>query len=227
MVELYLVGGFVRDKILGIPSKDMDFSVEAPSFEAMREEILRRDGTIFLESPQYLTIRAKVPAWGDADFVLCRKDGEYVDGRHPETVEMGTLHDDLARRDFTMNAIAMREDGEYIDPFKGQEDMADGVIRCVGSARKRFGEDYLRLLRAVRFAVTKDMKLSPDILECLADNDMVNGLLSVSVERIREELHKCFMFDTLATMYWLSEYQHLTSVIFGKTDLRLKPTLEK
>ena len=227
MVKMYLVGGFVRDRLMGVASKDMDFAVEAESFAEMHREIMRRGGKIYLETPEYLTIRAKVPEWGDADFVLCRKDGEYVDGRHPETVEIGTLHDDLARRDFTMNAIAMAEDGDYIDPFDGQKDIQEGVIRCVGSARERFQEDYLRMLRAIRFAITKDMLLSADISDCLEDEAMVGKLLSVSVERIREELHRCFMFNTAATLWMLDEYRLIRDVIFKQTDLRLKPTLER
>lgn len=123
-IKFYQVGGSVRDSFIGLKSKDIDYAVEAPSFDAMREAIKERGGEIFLETPQFLTIRANVPGMGACDYVLCRKDGEYVDGRRPETVTAGTILDDLARRDFTMNAIAIAEDGTILDPFDGRKDIS-------------------------------------------------------------------------------------------------------
>jgi tRNA nucleotidyltransferase (CCA-adding enzyme) len=192
----------------------------------MKEEIERRGGTIFLEKPEYLTIRARVPELGAVDFVLCRKDGAYIDGRRPEDVEPGTLEDDLARRDFTMNAIALSEDGEYIDPFGGAYHLEHGIITCVGHARHRFAEDYLRMLRAIRFAVTKDMQLSRDIMLCLVDSRMVDRLADVAIERVREEMLKAFHHDTLKTLRMLEDFPLVRDVLFG-SGLWLKPTLEK
>jgi tRNA nucleotidyltransferase/poly(A) polymerase len=203
----------------------MDFAVEAPSFDAMRAEIERRGGVIFLEKPEYLTIRARVPKWGAADFVLCRKDGSYYDGRRPETVEPGTLMDDLARRDFTMNAIAMTEDGEYIDPFDGRKHIEEGVIYCVGSAEERFAEDYLRMLRALRFAVTKNMRLSQEIIQCLINPVLAGKIEDVAIERVREEMLKAFRHDTSQTLMLLEDFRHVKHAVFGST-LWLKPTLE-
>src|SRR5579859_2576372 len=148
MPNFYLVGGYVRDKILGIPSKDLDYSVEAASYEEMRQSIIDRGGTILLETPNFFTIRARIGK-EVSDYVLCRKDGAYSDSRHPDSVEHGTLHDDLARRDFTMNAIAIDSDGNYIDPFNGISDIKNKLIRCVGNAQDRFDEDALRMLRAI------------------------------------------------------------------------------
>ena len=153
-IKFYQVGGSVRDDLLGFPSKDIDYSVEAPSFEAMKSEIVNRGGEIFLEKPEYLTIRANVPNMGACDYVLCRKDGAYYDGRRPESVEIGTIRDDLARRDFTVNAMAINEDGELIDPHGGKVDLLHKTLRCVGNAHERFSEDYLRMLRAIRFCIT-------------------------------------------------------------------------
>jgi tRNA nucleotidyltransferase (CCA-adding enzyme) len=221
---MYLVGGYVRDKILGVKSKDMDYSVVAPSFDAMRDEILRRGGDIFLEKPEYLTIRARVPELGAADFVLCRKDGAYYDGRRPENVELGTLMDDLCRRDFTMNAIAEDEDGNLIDPYGGQIDMNNGVIHCVGSSAGRFNEDYLRMLRALRFSITKKMELSEGIKMCLR-SDMARKIALVAIERVREEMLKCFHADTMRTLQLLEEFPLVKCAVFGG-ELWLKPTLE-
>ncbi len=225
-VRMYLVGGYVRDKILGVKSKDMDYSVEAESYAAMKEAIEQRGGTIFLEKPEYLTIRARVPELGAADFVLCRKDGAYIDGRRPEDVEPGTLMDDLARRDFTMNAIAMDEDGVYIDPHNGRKHIAEKIIQCVGSAQERFAEDYLRMLRAIRFAITKNMVLSPEIMRCLIDHTMASKIGEVAIERVREEMLKCFHADTPQTLQILEDLRHVKHAVFGG-ELWLKPTLEK
>jgi tRNA nucleotidyltransferase (CCA-adding enzyme) len=227
MPKFYVVGGFVRDEILGVKSKDIDFAVEAGSFDEMRQAILDKGGSIFLETPEYLTIRARLPKVSGADFVLCRKDGKYVDGRHPESVEAGTIMDDLARRDFTMNAIAKTEDGEYLDPFNGKADIDARVIRCVGKAVDRFEEDKLRMLRALRFAITKNFSLHQDIEWCLKDPTLCLGLASVSGERIREELHKCFKANTFRTLTLLEEYRFVKLAVFKDNNLWLKPTFEQ
>lgn len=227
MVKFYKVGGCVRDSILGVRSKDIDFSVEAPSYEAMKQEIQNRGGQIFLENPEYLTIRAKVPKFGAADFVLCRKDGNYSDGRRPDSVEHGKLEDDLARRDFTMNAIAEDEEGRLIDLYKGRDHIMQKEIWCVGQAQERFREDYLRLLRAMRFAITKEMSLSAPIIFCLHNSLFVDGLKTISVERVREEVYKMFMFDTLRSFRMFEYYNKIRDVVFDYHGLKLKPTLER
>lgn len=225
MVTLYEVGGAVRDRMIGIQSKDIDYAVEAESFDEMREEILSRDGKIFLETPQYFTIRAHLPKIGAADFVLCRKDGEYSDGRRPDTVEMGTIYDDLARRDFTVNAMAIREsDGELLDPFDGRKDLENCQLACVGKAEERFREDALRMLRALRFALTKNFSLSKSIVECFRSQDMVELLANISIDRIREELTKCFDYNTLLTLEILNRFPMLRTTIFSHENLWLKPT---
>lgn len=224
-VTLYKVGGFVRDSLLGVKSKDIDFAVEAPSFAAMEAYILENGGKIFLSKPEFQTIRAKLKGV-DADFVLCRKDGVYTDGRRPDSVEPGTIYDDLARRDFTMNAIAMYEDGSLFDPFGGVTDLKRGIIRCVGKAADRFAEDSLRMLRAVRFAITKGMKIDDDIWECLDDTHFLDMLQNVSEERIREELLRCFKHDTLKTLLTLEWHSALRRVIFTRTQIWLQPTMK-
>lgn len=224
-VKFYLVGGAVRDKLLGLESKDMDYAVEAPSYQDMIAAIKERGGEIFLEKPEYATVRAKVPNLGTADFVLCRKDGYYSDGRRPDSVAPGTLLDDLSRRDFTINAMAIDEAGKIIDPFNGQNDLKNKEIKCVGNAKDRLTEDSLRMLRAIRFAITKDMTISEDI-----DWFMYYGnpelIKNVSVERIREELYKCFKHNTPKTLHYLQAYHCMTEIIF-ENGLWLKPTLEQ
>lgn len=224
-VKFYKVGGCVRDEILGLKSKDIDFAVEAANYDAMKLAIEQRGGTIFLETPQHFTIRAKVPDLGAADFVLARKDGAYSDGRRPDSVEAGTLLDDLARRDFTMNAIAQSEQGELIDPFNGRDALSFKEIRCVGGV-DRLREDSLRMLRAIRFAVTKGFFLSFEIEEFLKDSHNAVLLANVSQERIREEMNKAFAHDTLLTLWMLEKFPFIRDNIFSR-GLSLEATLKE
>lgn len=222
-IKAYLVGGYVRDKILGQASKDMDYSVTAPSYDAMVSWIEAR-GKIFQQKPEYLTVRAKIYFDGQpADFVLARADGTYRDGRRPESVSPGTIYDDLRRRDFTMNAIAMDpETGEIIDPHGGREDIRSRLIRCVGDARERFAEDALRMLRALRFSVTKRMHLDVDILNALLDRDLIGSLRdNVSADRKRDELTKAFAADTVGTMRLLMDFSGIRDACLG-ADLEPK-----
>jgi tRNA nucleotidyltransferase (CCA-adding enzyme) len=230
MIKIYHVGGSVRDELMGIPRediKDLDFAVEAPSFAAMREHILSLGGNIFQEREIFLTIRAKVPELGAADYVLCRKDGFYSDARRPDSVSVGTLFDDLARRDFTVNAIAKDLAGNLIDPHGGIEDVHRRVLRCVGIAEERFREDALRLIRAMRFTITKGFDLDEDIERCLDDSNLLNLLDKLPDERIREELVRCFAFSTTDALEFLERFYMLRRKLFTSKALWLKPTMEQ
>lgn len=204
-MKMYQVGGCVRDSLLGIKSKDIDYSVEASSYEEMKEYIQSK-GKIFLESPQHLTIRAHIGGKEPADFVLARKDGAYSDGRRPDTVTPGTLLDDLARRDFTVNAIAYDEEkAEYIDPFDGRGDLEHMTLKCVGNPLDRFHEDALRVLRAMRFKITKGFTLDHYTEDAMFRAEICEKLsANISVDRKRDELYKCFAHDTVATMQFIA-----------------------
>lgn len=232
-IRIFEVGGCVRDELLGVNSKDVDFAVEAPSFAAMEAHIKGMGLKIFLSKEEFLTIRAGVPVGHqlrerckDADFVLCRKDGPTADGRRPEFVEHGTIFDDLARRDFTVNAIARDPfTGDLIDPHGGVDDLEAKLLRFVGSAEERIKEDSLRILRGVRFSLTKGLTLhepwhfnSPALLA---------GLPAVSTERVREEINKMFAFDTLTTLEMLEDLPNLRDAIFSRDDLSLESTMKK
>lgn len=221
-VELYEVGGAVRDELLGLPVKDFDYTVVAPGgWDEMRQYLLDHGYEIFLETSQYLTIRARFPTikrdgsadadpegiFGGhyrnaltADFVLARKEGEYTDGRHPDKVTPGTLEDDLRRRDFTINSLAKTRDGKIIDLFGGLHDLHTRVIKTVGTPEERFGEDALRALRAVRFAITKDMVIDAPVMDALRSEWLPPMVASISVERRREELLRAFKADTFGTL---------------------------
>lgn len=226
MIKVYEVGGKIRDEFMGLSNKDVDYAVEAPSFEAMREYILSEGGQIYIETPEYFTIRANVKNLA-ADFVLCRKDGEYSDGRRPDYVEAGTIYDDLARRDFTMNAIARNvETGEIIDPFGGVMDIERRFIRCVGDTRARMSEDSLRILRALRFSITKNMMMDSDITWLFDSSVWMDRLSLVSEERIQNEIHKMFASDTFQTMAFFGNKPYLMRACFSGS-IWMKPTNEK
>lgn len=230
-MEIYEVGGSVRDRMLGLESKDKDFAVEAESFDAMVDGLTERGFKIFLSTPEYLTVRAKFPnghkfSSQTADFVLCRAEGEYSDGRHPDYVRPGTIFDDLARRDFTVNAMAVNANGILIDPHNGNKDLANMRLKTVGDASVRFAEDYLRALRAVRFFIVKGFYLDPEVTKALLDPATAEGLKSVSVERIREEMYKAFKHDTLATIKFLNNFREIRDVVFSR-GLWLEPTLKE
>jgi len=225
--KIFEVGGSIRDGLLGLKSKDRDFAVETDSFESMREIILSMGGKIFLETPQHFTIRANVPSLGSADYVLCRKDGIYLDGRHPESVSIGTIIDDLARRDFTMNAIAKdTQTGEMLDPHEGAYDIQIRLVRCVGDARTRFNEDALRVIRAMRFAIVKNFRIETKTYQAMKEICLhEKNFAGVSTERIREELLKMFAADWKRSLMVIDDFD-LTNLI-DQRGIWLKPTTEQ
>ncbi len=225
MVTYYTVGGCIRDGLLGVKSKDIDFAIEAESYEAMRDDLISKGTIIWQERPEFFSIRGKHPEWGNADFTLCRKEGFYSDNRHPDSVEVGTIYDDLARRDFTVNAIARTEEGYFIDPHNGIGDLDNMLLRCVGNTEQRFYEDPLRILRAIRFHIVRGFTLSRDIRIAFLDDELLQKIKTVSLERIYEELKKCFDHDSWGTIQFLSTYSQLERAIFRDMGLALTPRI--
>lgn len=239
-VGAYLVGGAVRDYVMKkVNPKDFDFAIEAKSYDQMKHWLLAQGFEPFLESPEHLTIRARATkkfsfyefdlTGYTYDFVLCRKDGPYSDGRHPDYVEVGTIYDDLARRDFTMNAIAITEHGLWLDPHDGIWDIKRKLIRCVGGT-ERLEEDGLRVLRALRFKVQLGFDLAKSVDEFLwEDGDDV--ISRVKPDRVRDELTKMFTMNTMATLEVLvDDYPHIARTLFGEGsegNLWLEPTSKK
>ena len=236
-ITFYAVGGAVRDGLLGIPSKDWDYTAVMAgvdtfdeAWNGLREHLTSEGYSIFLESPQYQTIRARFPqghpkSKQTADFVLAREEGPYSDGRHPDWVRPGTLLSDLSRRDFTVNAIAQdAETGEYIDPWGGRQDLQDGMLRAVGNAEDRLTEDPLRAFRALRFLVTKDLIISGALTDALRRN--YGGMDSVSTDRIRDEVGKMFRHDVSRSIGVLSSYPRYLDIIVDR-GIWFKATTEK
>jgi tRNA nucleotidyltransferase/poly(A) polymerase len=188
--------------------------------------------TIFLSTPDCFTIRAKFPSNHPntgmvADFVLARKEVGYVPGTRRPILELGTLEDDLRRRDFTLNALAEDEDGNIIDLFNGIEDLKRGYLRTPLPCTDTFNDDPLRILRAIRFCITKGFWIGDYMNDTIRYYDYETKMTVVSIERIREELYKCFKHDTLKTLNTLHEYPALRNYIFESGALWLKPTMEK
>jgi len=234
-IRVYEVGGGVRDSLLGVPSKDVDFVVIAPSFKAMRLHLTEQGLRVFLEKEEFATIRCGVPRnhplrerTSAADFVLARRDGPSSDGRRPDFVEAGNLSEDLARRDFTVNALARNPiTGDIIDEHGGLKDLTELRLRFVGDPAERIREDGLRVLRGFRFIITKGLTPTPETNAALRSDEAASMLSCVSVERIHDELEKMFVHDTLATLALIESLsQDMHRAIF-RSGLRLRPTLKK
>ena len=185
---IYLVGGCVRDMLLGTTPKDYDFTVETPPENI--ENILRLYHIPFnAMSARYGTIVARI---GNEEYEITstRKEADYVDNRHPEEVIFGvSIEEDLKRRDFTINAMAMDSKGNIIDSFDGNKcfDMENHLIKTVGNPETRF-KDPLRIMRALRFSITKGFQLDAATQKAMVDcKDMLNN---ISKERITAELRK-------------------------------------
>ena len=223
----FLVGGALRDELLGVPSKDLDFLVLAPSFDAMREMLVEQGADIFVEKPEFLTIRCKHPVLGVADFATGRVDGESSDGRRPDSVKVTTnIVQDLARRDFTCNAMAKSVvTGAILDLFDGQIAIRSGLIVCVGNPDDRLREDKLRAFRALRFAVTKNFDIDLELQEAIKRLNKAD-FHAISTERIRDELAKMFTVSAGKSFRWLAEFPCLDEIIEDR-GIWFKPTTEK
>ena len=232
----YLVGGAVRDEILGLSNKDLDYvfvfedldknQTAEECFNEMYQNIQDR-GEIFLSTPSCYTIRYKDRETKEVkDVVMARKEVGYIPGTRTPIVKPGTLYDDLERRDFTLNALAKDEDGTIIDYFEGLKDLEAGRLVTPLETKKTFDDDPLRILRAARFSITKGFKLGY-IMDDIQEYDYESKMGVVSTERIREELLKCFKYDTLKTLEMLDNIPRLKRYIFKNNLLWLKPTMEQ
>jgi len=190
----YVIGGFVRDLILGRASKDVDIVVEGSGIALAKEVARRIDPKIrvsFFKSYGTAMFRYKDKEY---EFVGARKESYNRDSRNPE-VEDGSVEDDQLRRDFTINALALSlaepDFGELVDPFNGYADLKRGIIRTPRDPKVTFSDDPLRMLRAIRFAAQLNFHIDEQAYDAIVAN--VERLEIISKERINEELHKIML----------------------------------
>ncbi len=212
--EACVVGGCVRDSLLGVEPEDWDITTSATP-QQVKDAFARtidtgeRHGTV--------TVRMNQES---LEVTTYRIDGGYADHRHPDQVQFtSNLEEDLKRRDFTINAMAYNEKDGLIDLFHGVEDLQRGVIRCVGDARARFTEDALRIFRAVRFCARLGFELDPETRKAACD--MAPSLKYVSAERIRMELEKLLVSDH-PEMIRLAWECGITKVILPEFDAQME-----
>ena len=198
--ELYLVGGYVRDTLLGRAHPDADAASDAHPREIKR--LLRPHAAhLWTVGERFGTIGAEVDGY-TVEVTTYRSDLYTEGSRHPRVSFGESLEEDLARRDFTINAVAVEAlTGEVMDPFGGRKDLESGVIRPVGDPLDRMRDDPLRMLRAVRFETTlstpeKPFALTPELEEAIREN--ARWLESISAERIRDEFEKILLSENVA-----------------------------
>ena len=201
--QVYLVGGAVRDMIRGKDIHDWDLATDALPQEVI-DFVRRAGGKVIPTGIKHGTVTVFYRKHS-AEVTTFRTESNYTDGRRPDKVQFSTdIKEDLSRRDFTMNAIALRlPDGEIVDPFNGAADIKAGIIRCVGNAGERFNEDGLRPLRAVRFSAQLGFEIDKTTL------DAIPGALSVSAkvswERVRDEIDKILASPVPSRAFLLME----------------------
>lgn len=208
--EAYAVGGCVRDSILGRIPDDWDITTSATPLET--KQLFKRTFDTGIEHGT-ITVLIDKEAF---EVTTYRVDGKYEDSRHPSEVTFTrSLSEDLLRRDFTINAMAYNDAEGLVDIFGGIEDLQNKTIRCVGNARERFGEDALRILRAVRFAAQLGFEIESETRDAI--KALVPTLANISAERIRVELIKMLVSPNpslLRTAYELG----ITKVILPEFD---------
>lgn len=182
--EAFVVGGCVRDALLGKKPVDWDITTSADPTEVKK---------LFKRTVDTGLVHGTVTVLTDGDayeVTTYRLDGEYEDGRHPKEVQFTrNLTEDLKRRDFTINAMAYHPEVGLVDIFEGQKDLEDRIIRAVGDATMRFSEDALRMMRAIRFAAQLDFTIEEETYKAIGT--LAENLAKVSAERIQVELVKC------------------------------------
>ena len=225
-IETYVVGGFVRDKILQRETKDLDIVCIGDGIE-LAEKVAQK----FNPAPQvsffknFGTAQIRIPTnqndenldYFEIEFVGARKESYVTESRKPE-VSAGTLEDDQNRRDFTINAMAIslneKKYGEILDPFNGREDIQSGILKTPLDPKITFSDDPLRMLRAIRFASQLNFQIEPVTFESIIDN--AERIKIVSQERITDELNKIMMCEKPSIGWELLSKSGILQIIFPR-----------
>ena len=244
--KIFEIGGCVRDELLGLHTKDIDFTVVIDQrgenlsvdegWAFMKHFLLNEGFKIFLETKDCFTIRAMFPKGHQheglvADFVMARKEVGYIPGTRKPILELGSLEDDMMRRDFTVNAMAKDENGNIIDLFNGQRHLEWKLLMTPLNPMTTLMDDPLRLLRALRFSITKGFTIDGAVWKAMFQPNLMDKLENVvSQERIREEVTKMMKHDTLSSLRLFQEIDkrepRLLEIIFGG-NMWLLPSTKK
>ncbi len=206
--EAYVVGGCVRDMLLGLVPGDFDVCTGATPEEIQTCFADYRTIPTGIKHGTVTVISGGHPV----EITTYRVDGTYSDSRHPDGVRFtSSLQEDLARRDFTVNAMAYHPERGLVDLYGGREDLKQGVIRCVGDPMLRLSEDALRILRGLRFASTLEFSLEPSLVSAM--EILCNTLQKVAMERVFVEFTKLLCGKGVSLV--LKEYAHILSPLFA------------
>ena len=239
-MKIFEVGGCVRDELLGLESKDIDFTVVLDDTSLSVDEgwdkmlkWLKSEGfELFLETKDCFTVRGKFPKGHKneglvGDFVMSRKEVGVIPGTRKPILELGTLEDDLMRRDFTVNSLCKDEDGKIIDLFEGVYDLRTKVLRTPLDPMITLLDDPLRMLRGLRFSITKGFIIDSKLWNSMLDSRVLDKLKEVvSHERMREEITKMMKHDTIKSLELLNKIPGLMEVVFSN-GMWLMPTTKK
>ena len=239
-MKIFEVGGCVRDELLGLESKDIDFTVVLDDTSLSVDEgwdkmlkWLRSEGfELFLETKDCFTVRGKFPKGHKneglvGDFVMSRKEVGVIPGTRKPILELGTLEDDLMRRDFTVNSLCKDEDGKIIDLFEGVYDLKTRVLRTPLDPMITLLDDPLRMLRGLRFSITKGFIIDSELWNSMLDPRVLDKLKEVvSHERMREEITKMMKPDTIKSLKLLNKVPGLMEIVFSN-GMWLMPTTKK
>jgi tRNA nucleotidyltransferase (CCA-adding enzyme) len=211
--EAYVVGGCVRDALRGVDPHDWDVATSATPEDIQKvfrhALYLNRFGTVVVREGQH-----------EIEVTTYRVEADYADHRHPTAVAFtDSLHEDLARRDFTMNAMAWRpgKPGELVDPFGGQRDLDAKIVRAVGEPRDRFQEDALRMLRAIRFATRLGFVIDPRTADAI--RECASLAASLSGERIQQEITKMLEAEKPSVAFRMLSDLGLLAVICPELEI--------
>lgn len=225
--DLCVVGGSVRDALLKMKSTDLDLATSATP-DTVINQLDNKNITVISTGYEHGTVTAVVRG-RHYEITTFRKDVA-TDGRRATVSFSDSLADDLARRDFTMNAVAVDMQGNVIDPYGGCDDLRNGIVRAVGKPHERFAEDYLRILRAARFAAKFGFTIETNTYEAMVYQSR-HLLEHVSIERVTQELDKAFTASNVRNyLYLLDDIGFLYDLfpeLYGRDLYRLGRTIER
>lgn len=213
--KAYLVGGAVRDMIMKVPAHDWDVATNATP-----QDVIKLFKFVVPTGIEHGTVTVHYKG-AEIEVTTFRTEAGYSDGRHPDSINYAaTIEEDLARRDFTMNAIAASlENGAVVDPYGGQEDIKNKIIRTVGEAHERFMEDGLRPIRALRFASKLNFSIENHTFSEIFKKEIQDKAASISIERFRDEFEKILSSQKPSVGLKLLEETGLLSIFIPEFEI--------